>query len=47
MRDDKNSPVTGWGGLSEMSNVKRCQRCWESINYMSCVKRCQMLKSQK
>ena len=25
----KNSPVTGWGGLSEMSNVKKSKRCQE------------------
>ena len=49
----KNSPVTGWGGLSQMWNMnmskdvkksKRCQRCQQTVNYISYVIRCHMSK---
>ena len=36
----KNSPVTGWGGLSETSNikmskdVKKSKRCQQTVNYI-------------
>ena len=30
----QNSPVTGWGSLSEISNVNMSIRCQESINYV-------------
>ena len=46
--NSKNSPVMGWGGLSEMSNVKisRSLKDVKHVNYMSYVKSCQMSKSQ-